>query len=1024
MKKLFAWFDDHFIKWATIFLLFFIPLYPKLPLIDISKTWVYIRLEDFLVIVVVGIFLLTKFMRRRSPFQTPLTIPILLYWGIGLLSVIFSITVLRRTIPHFFPHLVVLHYLRRLEYIVIFFLAASTIRSVRDLTHALIVLATSVFLVNIYGVGQKFGVVPAFLTMNEEFAKGLPLYLSPTSRIASTFAGQYDLAAFLGIVITIFVSLLFIKTKIWVKLLLVVLSALSFVVLLFTASRVSLVVLLVTIGAVLWWHNKRKWIVPFLIGILVFLPFAARVSERFAKTFRVRTVLYDSRWGSPIGVAAIGSDGEVTIEKSASPAVENLPIGSGFIRIPTAEPAPVVASFIVNAVRGASWYPKITGERPTIGEELQMAIERNHVYFSTTGPVATMSGEVISVSNRFSLERAIVYDISFTTRLQGQWPHAWEALRRNVLLGSGYSVLSLAADSDYMRALGETGILGFASFFYIFVAYFLFTRATKVSASTLVGSMTIGTSAALVGLLLTAFSVDIFEASKVAYIFWMLLGFTMGGLGLEYKEKFALWPETQKILRHPILFIGLLAFVTFLIFSVGKTYFVADDFTWLRWAKEAILANIPSYFTDSAGFFYRPLSKLYYFAAFSLFWFNPQGYATVNILLHIVATALMYLVIRETTKQKILPMIASLLFVILAVHHENILWISGFSSLAGSTSALASLYFFFRYLRHTRFAIVWYFLSLVSMALALLWYEGMFAMPFAVAAALIFFGKKKQWLLMVPFLLLIPGYWWLRTAAHAVPPEGNYGVRLSALPFNIIGNSIGYIGLTVVGPYSAEFIGALRVLAREYRVLLLVFIVPLIALGAGFAMRFRLKTISKPVLFWSCIFIISLIPYLGLGNISERYAYLASAAIVVLGLLGLMRLWTLPPKINRVPRIIVILIVFAVIMGNWLQLARAREEWGKAGKQIDDLLVTVRKKYFPIADDTALIFVDVPFRHGRAWVFPVGFADAIVHALQSKTVRVYTIGSVAEAQELQASMRGPAKIIQVKGDQLNEISGK
>ena len=147
MKKLFAWFDDHFIKWATLFLLFFIPLYPKLPLIDISKTWVYIRLEDFLVIVVVGIFLLTKFIRRRSPFQTPLTIPILLYWGIGLLSVVFSITVLRRTIPHFFPHLVVLHYLRRLEYMVIFFLAAATIRSVRDLTHVLIVLATSVFLV-------------------------------------------------------------------------------------------------------------------------------------------------------------------------------------------------------------------------------------------------------------------------------------------------------------------------------------------------------------------------------------------------------------------------------------------------------------------------------------------------------------------------------------------------------------------------------------------------------------------------------------------------------------------------------------------------------------------------------------------------------------------------------------------------------------------------------------------------------------------------------------------------------------
>ena len=166
MKKLFAWLNNHFIHWSSLFLLFFIPLYPKLPLIDITKTWVYIRVEDILVALTVGIFLFTTVKNRTQAFRTPLTAAIVLYWIIGLVSLLFSIVVLRWTIPHFFPHLAVLHYLRRLEYMVVFFLGVASIRRVRDLSRVIIVLALSVFLVDIYAFGQKLGELPAFLTMN------------------------------------------------------------------------------------------------------------------------------------------------------------------------------------------------------------------------------------------------------------------------------------------------------------------------------------------------------------------------------------------------------------------------------------------------------------------------------------------------------------------------------------------------------------------------------------------------------------------------------------------------------------------------------------------------------------------------------------------------------------------------------------------------------------------------------------------------------------------------------------------
>ena len=54
MKKYFpVW--ENLLFGYTLFLLLFIPLFPKLPLLDIKNTWVYVRVEDFLVIF--GIFM-------------------------------------------------------------------------------------------------------------------------------------------------------------------------------------------------------------------------------------------------------------------------------------------------------------------------------------------------------------------------------------------------------------------------------------------------------------------------------------------------------------------------------------------------------------------------------------------------------------------------------------------------------------------------------------------------------------------------------------------------------------------------------------------------------------------------------------------------------------------------------------------------------------------------------------------------------------------------------------------------------
>ena len=262
MKKLINWCKEHIFLITALFLVAFIPLYPKLPLINVIRTWVYIRFEDFLV-AVAGIFLVIDVIRKRALPKTPLTTPIFWYFGIGFLCLLNALCIIFPNNPNqFFPHLAILHYLRRIEYMLVFFVAFKGLVGKKNIWPLIITISGTMLLVLLYGLGQKFWGFPAFLTMNEEFAKGVPLRLPSTARIPSTFGGHYDLAAYLVFMIPIIGSLVIGTKKIWQKLLFFLLAVGGLIILLFTASRVSFGMYLVAVSAMLFFHKKSLFILP------------------------------------------------------------------------------------------------------------------------------------------------------------------------------------------------------------------------------------------------------------------------------------------------------------------------------------------------------------------------------------------------------------------------------------------------------------------------------------------------------------------------------------------------------------------------------------------------------------------------------------------------------------------------------------------------------------------------------------------------------------------------------------------
>ena len=964
MQKLIHWFNRHYWVLAACLLLAFIPLYPKLPLIHVIRSWVYIRLEDFLVgIALVGV--LIAIVKKRGFPKTPLTLPLLVYWVVGLIILIISLKFIGPKLTGYFPHLAILHYLRRIEYMLVFFIGYLAIREKPKLLPIIItVLSVTALGIIIYGIGQKYMGWPAFLTMNEEFAKGIPLRLPPTARIASTFGGHYDLAAYLVLVIPLFASLIIGAPFLWQKGILLVLFIGLFVLLLLTASRISFGVYLIAMSFMLWWHKKRWAILPVIILSIIAMNFVSGTSERFLKTLRFSDVIIDLSTGQAVGTLDKLENGSATVEKIESPDEETLPKGSGFVGVT----APQEQAKVVKTIE----------------------------IFKTTN-LAGGSGEFATISGSFLIQKALVYDISITTRFQGQWPKAMKAFERNILFGSGFSTLSVAADGDYHRMLGETGIIGTIAFLGIFLMAFALFFQTKDTLKKWEKGFVIGIFSGLVGLLFNAILIDVFEASKVAFTFWIVLGISIGLLASKISRVPNYFLLLKKALTHPIAYVGYLLLMIVVVYqSSFSNYFIGDDFTWLKWAAESPFMTLGRYFADAQGFFYRPLPKMWYFIQFAFFWLKPGAYHIMSmVLLLAIVLAVRHILKNLNIRQWITWMLA-LLFGVLAVHHENVYWISGQSSLLAAFFIVYAVVLY-QQIWLTRVKLKWMIeiIALVSLFAGALCYDGAIVAPVIIVLIGYACNKKRNIASFLP-LILIPLYWWLRNKSGAVGLEGDYGYNLAALPINSFANTIGYIFASIFGPRVIELAGQAREMWRAQKTFGLT-IASLSFIGV-FVLFYKAKNTVvkyKNSLIWFCAGLIALVPYVGLGGMAERYVFVASIFWIVSFGIFLEQLITNRRNCQYVIGVMLIL----CIAWNSSETIRLGGDWKKAGNITEDTLLIIKKHYFPLPNSYTFIFINTPIRYGRAWVFSVGLKDALWHLFRQAPYQVAQADSPKQAWE-------------------------
>jgi len=439
-----------YIKYLAAMILLVIPLYPKFPLISLPGTFVSIRIEDFVLVAAALLMLIVFYPYIRKLVQIKFNKSLLLFLSAGLISLISSIWITKTVVPH----IGILHWVRRVEYFIPFFIGVSAMLIGRkNLDFYIKVILISVVIVFLYGVGQRYLNLPIIITQNLEYSRGVALFYISGGHINSTFAGHYDLGTYLVLILPIIISLFYsIKGRRY-KLLLFIAFSSGLWLLAYSGSRISVLSYLIGATISLTILKKYKAIPLVLAFSFLFFSISPNLVARYQRIF------------------------DVTIQRLKSTTeniIINLPLEIAYAQ----------------------------------DEELTLP-QRRIVATPTPTPIPVFE------------------DRSTSIRINVEWPRAIRALSKNPLLGTGYSSITLATDNDYLRLLGEVGFIGFFAFALIFVrlgrAVILKLPVQKNFEKTELGFFA-GILGGLPGVFINAVLLDVFEASKFAIIFWLLIG--------------------------------------------------------------------------------------------------------------------------------------------------------------------------------------------------------------------------------------------------------------------------------------------------------------------------------------------------------------------------------------------------------------------------------------------------------------------------------------------------------------------
>lgn len=338
-----------------------------------------------------------------------------------------------------------------------------------------------------------------------------------------------------------------------------------------------------------------------------------------------------------------------------------------------------------------------------------------------------------------------------------------------------------------------------------------------------------------------------------------------------------------------IILIGVLAF-----FNIFFNNFAFDDKHFIVNEPDIRSINIVKSFTEDTRGVYRPVRTVFFAISYKLYGLNPFGYHLNSLIIHLIASILVYKITLQIFKKEKTALITALLFTTHPLHTEAVTFMTASFDTIGIVFVLAA---FLLYIKEKKI------LSHIFFLLAAFTYEMTLILPFLLILYDACF-KKIKIKKYTPYFIILFSYFFIRFFIINVGmrntgyPGGSFLTTMLTITKSIVLYMKLLIlptGLTLGHTFSlATSIFELKVLLSTLLILSLI--------ATAFLTK---KRIVKFAILW---FFIALIPVLNIIPIQtpfeERYAYLASVSFCMLLAWGITRIKKEHTKIIMIVMII------------------------------------------------------------------------------------------------------------------------
>ncbi|HEX7297090.1 MAG TPA: tetratricopeptide repeat protein [Pyrinomonadaceae bacterium] len=361
--------------------------------------------------------------------------------------------------------------------------------------------------------------------------------------------------------------------------------------------------------------------------------------------------------------------------------------------------------------------------------------------------------------------------------------------------------------------------------------------------------------------------------------------------------------------------------------------------------------HVPQYFTQhvwatidpgAAPLYYRPVFLLWLLLNYKLFALSPAGWHATNLVVHLLATWLVFVLARRLTSDHLIAAIAGFLFGVHPVHVESVAWVSGVTDPLMTVFFIAAIVLYLQIRPETevpagssgehpqRILLRPLLLSLLFYALALLTKEAAIVLLPLVICYELLLGKqstrsrfKSSFLTVLPYVAVTIVYLIVRFRVL-----GKLAHQLTPLPVTTIVATIP----SVLWFYLRHIIWP-RPLSAFYDSTYVnggwALWGPLIGLIAVAAIFVVLARRSKLVLFLGCWVLVPILPSLNLrllkvGEIvHDRYLYLSSVGFCIILSVAFFHVFRSYPKYKR----LAVAVMFIIGVGWTLETVIQLPMW-------------------------------------------------------------------------------------------------